>query len=182
MNEFALNNLGAVALGVGDGVTTAMTGASGADAASTSALVTMLARPGTSVADVGTTLGITHSGAVRVVARLGAAGLVVRGPGKDGRTAGLGLSASGDVVAKRALRARQQFLHDLVAGIDEEDRSVLWRVLETLASGLARSLGEARHVCRLCAHEICRGSDCPVGRPFAPTVTTDETTGEEAPA
>jgi len=180
MDGGSLNALGAVALGIGDGLTSAMTGATGLGPACTAALATVLARPGTSVADLGTTLGVTHSGAVRVVARLKSAGLVLRGPGRNGRTAGLQLTHQGHALVGEALAARERFLGDLVEVVHPGDAAALRRVIVALGGRLPMTVGEARRVCRLCAHEVCRGLDCPVGCAFVPAAEREAEEGSAA--
>lgn len=173
----SLNAVGAMAVGISDGLTSAMTGITGLDAASTAALVTVLARPGTSVADLATTLGVTHSGAVRVVARLKAAGLLVRGPGRDRRTAGLRLTDRGQALAAAALAAREDFLDGLLEVVAPEDVAGLERAVVAVSGRLPVTLEEARRVCRFCAHEVCRGLECPVGSAFVPAASGDARKG-----
>lgn len=143
-----------------------MATSTGLDPVSTAALVTVLAHPGTSVGDLATTLGLTHSGAVRAAARLRDASLMLRGPGRDGRTAGLRLTTRGETVAREALVARTEFLRRLIEAVEPDDLPALERVLDGFASRLPATRGQAQRLCRLCAHEVCRGRACPVGGAF----------------
>ena len=80
--------------------------ASGLDPAAVAAVLTVRARPGQSVSDLAATLGMTHSGCVRVVGRLVDSGLLVRGPGPDGTYPRTELSDDGETMADEMLSAR----------------------------------------------------------------------------
>ena len=93
-------------------------------------------------------LGLTPSGAVRLVDRLQEAGYVTRRPGRDARSVSVRLTASGRRAAERVSNARAQ-LEDLLS-----------RVL----AGMIRGPGAVRWMCRLCDMGAC-GRDkgeCPV--------------------
>ena len=53
-------------------------------------------------------LGLTHSGAVRLIDRLAEAGLVTRGPGDDKRSRSITLTAQGRAVAERGPDSKTQ--------------------------------------------------------------------------
>jgi DNA-binding MarR family transcriptional regulator len=162
MTTLTANWLGALTVGLGDLLDRTLRETSGLDPAGVAAVLTVRARPGQSVSELAETLGMTHSGCVRVVGRLAGSGLLVRGPGPDGRTRGLSLSDAGDAVADEMLRARRQALKRVVGRLTEEQTAGLEQALKGLLPQLAGDRTEARRVCRLCEHAVCRGEDCVV--------------------
>src|SRR5580704_1398105 len=90
------NLLGALAGAIADltvAATTTAAGLAASDVAALSALRHFLHQP--SLDQLRQVLGLTPSGAVRLVDRLAASGLVTRGPGTDGRSRAVLLSARG---------------------------------------------------------------------------------------
>ncbi|WP_314171546.1 MarR family winged helix-turn-helix transcriptional regulator [Streptomyces winkii] len=162
MTTLTANWLGALTVGLGDLLDRALRDASGLDPAAVAAVLTVRARPGQSVSELAETLGVTHSGCVRVVGRLVDSGLLVRGPGPDGRTRGLSLSEDGDAAADEMLRARRQVLEGLVGRLTPEETAGLEQALKGLLPQLPGDRPGARRVCRLCEHAVCRGADCVV--------------------
>ncbi|MGH3448979.1 MAG: MarR family transcriptional regulator, partial [Nocardioidaceae bacterium] len=114
MDGHEANLVGALAVGLGDLVSAALVDATGLDETAVAALLVVRARPGQSITDAATALGLTHPGAVRVVNRLEKHGLVTRGQGRDRRSRGLVLTSEGAVVSARGLAARQQALQGLL--------------------------------------------------------------------
>jgi len=111
-------------------------------------------------------LGLTHSGAVRLVDRLAAAGLAERRPGADGRSVAVALTARGGRAAGRVRAAREHALADALAALDPDERAVLTALHEKLLAALTSDRASARRLCRLCDVEACgheRGT-CPVTR------------------
>lgn len=114
-------------------------------------------------------LGLTHSGAVRLVDRLGNAGLAIRATGPDRRTAGITFTDAGEELAARVTTARAAVLEAALAPLDTRDRIVLDRIAGTLLVGVMRSPGTTGWICRLCDTNACGRSagDCPIGREAA---------------
>ena len=109
-------------------------------------------------------LGLTHSGAVRLVDRLAAAGLVERRRGADGRSVAVTLTAAGRRAAVGIRAARESALADALAVLDAGERRALTELNEKLLAGLTSDRASARRICRLCDIEACgheRGT-CPV--------------------
>lgn len=103
--EQEANVFGALSLVVADLTSAAITqacGQSASGAAALSALHQFLDHP--TVDELRRVLGLTPSGAVRVVDRLVEAALVTRGPGPDGRSRSLSLTPAGRRAAKRIAR------------------------------------------------------------------------------
>jgi DNA-binding MarR family transcriptional regulator len=162
MKELTVNWLGALAVGLGDVLDQSLRDASGLDPAAVAAVLTVRARPGQSVSELAGTLAMTHSGCVRVVGRLVDSGLVLRGPGPDGRTRGLRLSGAGEEAADAMLRARRRALEQVVEQLSAEEARSLEHALGALLPLLPGDRAGARRICRLCEHAVCRGEDCPV--------------------
>lgn len=157
------NVLGAVALAMTDRLSEAA-GMPMSDAAALSALRHVLDSPSINV--LGTVLGISHSGAVRLVDRLAAAGHVTRAPGPDGRTTAVTLTAAGADAATRVSTARMAVLGAALARLRPEDLTVLDRILGDLAVAMMRGPGATRWICRLCDTGACGRytGGCPIGR------------------
>ncbi|MGH3502284.1 MAG: MarR family transcriptional regulator [Nocardioidaceae bacterium] len=163
MDGHEANLVGALAVGLGDLVSAALVDATGLDETAVAALLVVRARPGQSITDAATALGLTHPGAVRVVNRLEKHGLVTRGQGRDRRSRGLVLTSEGAVVSARGLAARQQALQGLLDDIPRGRRSSLVPIVQELLTRLPASRGDAWRICRTCDHGVCRGQRCPVG-------------------
>lgn len=132
------------------------------DAIALSALHHFLDRP--SIDRLAKVLGLTHSGAVRLVDRLAAAGLVTREAGGDSRTAAVALTADGDELARVVTDSRARVLQDALAALSMADRHALDFLLGEVLAGLVREPGATRWICRLCDTGACGRStgQCPV--------------------
>jgi DNA-binding MarR family transcriptional regulator len=109
-------------------------------------------------------LGLTPSGAVRMIDKLEADGFVRRGPGGDGRSTSVGLTAGGRRVARRVTDARLGVLEEALSVLDDEERAMLDELAGRMLVGMMRTPGATRWMCRLCNADACghtRGS-CPV--------------------
>ncbi len=107
-------------------------------------------------------LGLTHSGAVRLVDRLSAAGLVERRVGVDGRTLSLRLTPEGRRTARRVLARREAAIEQMLAPLSAAERATLGRLHERLLGHSTETQQDRRRVCRLCDVDAC-GRDCPTG-------------------
>ncbi len=108
-------------------------------------------------------LGLTSSGAVRLIDRLVADGLVKRGPGRDGRTTAVSLTPAGHRAAEKVAAARGAILEGALAALSEEERETLEVLHSKLLVGQMRDPGAMRWMCRLCDTGVCReGPGCPV--------------------
>ena len=82
-----VNLVGALTTGLTDAINDAITAVTGLDPVASTALIALLDfLPGGSVRRLSQAVGLTHSGAVRLLDRLVAAGLVARGTGDDARS------------------------------------------------------------------------------------------------
>lgn len=164
----AANLLGALALAVCDRLRSAteehgVTGEPGLTTSEAAALVTLAHYPGQPIVRLGATLGLTHSGAVRLADRMEAAGLVRRAASGRGRTLALHLTGPGRLAAERVLARRQAAVEHLADQLDPGDAAVLERVAGRLLAGLTTDRRSARRLCRLCDEPLCAaGPGCPV--------------------
>jgi DNA-binding MarR family transcriptional regulator len=140
------------------------TGRSPTSAAALSALAEFLDRP--TVDQLRKVLGLTPSGAVRLVDRLAAAGLVTRGPGTDGRSRSVTLTQPGRELASRITAARARVLDDMLAGMADRDRETLHRLMSRVMANAVRIKDGGAWICRLCDLESCERAlgHCPAAQ------------------
>ena len=89
-------------------------------------------------------LGLTPSGAVRLVDRLQEAGYVTRRPGRDARSVSVRLTASGRRAAERVSNARAQLLQDTLSDLTPAERQALEDLLSRVLAGMIRGPGAVR--------------------------------------
>ena len=158
----AANLLGALALRLSDELERAMTETSGlaeSDAAAVSALHHLLDSP--SVDLLARALGLSSSGAVRLVDRLEDAGLVRRSTAVDGRVTSVTLTAAGRRRAAAVTRARGELMEQALAALTASERRQFGELAGKILVGLIRPPGARRWTCRLCDVVACGR---PVGR------------------
>jgi MarR family transcriptional repressor of emrRAB len=167
------NLLAAAALGLTSRLQELGSEAAGMDSAAATALVALLDfSPNGSLRQLSQILGLTHSGAVRLVDRLAAGGLVTREPGRDERSRAVTLTELGRTTAL-AIRARRHgATAALLDGLSSRQRMQLTRACEVLVANLTRQRLQQRAtgtpptggaLCRLCDFAACgrpRGN-CP---------------------
>jgi len=158
------NVLGALALVLADQTAQAVAAAAGQSAsaaAALSALAQFLDRP--TLDQLRQVLGLTPSGAVRLVDRLVEAGLVSRGPGADGRSRAVQLTAQGRRVAARIAHARARLLTGALAGLSGADRAALRDLLGRVMANVVQAKEGGPWTCRLCDLTACgrAGGHCP---------------------
>ncbi|GIJ67837.1 hypothetical protein Voc01_027540 [Virgisporangium ochraceum] len=100
-------------------------------------------------------LGLTPSGAVRLVDRLSAAGLVTRGPGDDGRSRSVMLTDRGRAAAAEVAAARSSVLRSLLADLPAGELAVLGRLLDRLMAGVVATKDGGAWICRQCDLAAC---------------------------
>ena len=109
-------------------------------------------------------IGLSHAGAVRLVDRLEAAGMLARRPStRDARAVSLELTRRGRATARRILAARRDAMTDVLSPLPPGRRSELAGLLEQLLAGLTSDHPTGQHICRLCDVDACGHPDrCPV--------------------
>lgn len=172
--------LAVLALGINDRIRHAENMAAGHGAAAPAALVALHEFLGGATMDqLRQVVGLTPSGAVRLVDKLAQAGLMRRGPGPDGRSVAVTLTRRGTAAAERVLTARRKAAETVLAGLGPDELESLTPLLERLLQELTRSRlaerGSGRipaggWLCRLCDFTAChrREGGCPVGQVSLP--------------
>jgi len=109
-------------------------------------------------------LGLTSSGTVRLVDRLEEAGYVRRGPGRDGRTTSVALTAPGRRAAARISTARAVVLDDALGVLSAAERQEFEALMAKMLAGLIRGPGAVRWLCQMCDTTACGREEgrCPV--------------------
>lgn len=161
------NRLGALALRLADRMEQAVTreGVRSLSAATALSAIERFFVDGPSIDELGRVLGLTSSGAVRLVDGLESNGLVTRRRGHDGRVSLVALTARGRRAANAVVAARAAVLADALAPLTSTERAVLDPIVDTVLIGLVRSSPPGPAMCRLCTTEVCgaeRGRPCPI--------------------
>jgi MarR family transcriptional repressor of emrRAB len=173
-DEFRLANLlAAAALGLTGRLQELGSEAAGMDSAAATALVALLDfSPHGSLRELSEILGLTHSGAVRLVDRLAAGGLVTREPGRDERSRAVTLTEQGRTAAHAIRGRRHRATAGLLDGLSSRQRMQLTQACEVLVANLTRQRLQQRAtgapptggaLCRLCDFGACGRPDgnCP---------------------
>jgi DNA-binding MarR family transcriptional regulator len=162
--DHAANLLGALALALTDRAFDAVAevGEAGTTAVALSALYQFLDRP--TVDLLRRVLGLTSSGAVRLVDRLESMGWVRRGTAPDGRATAVLLTSAGRKIAKRVSAARTNALKQALSTLSPAKLIELEDLLSVLLVGLMRGPGATRWMCRFCDMHACGWAEghCPV--------------------
>ena len=158
------NLLNAVAVGLNDTLETAA-GAHGLDLKAATALIALLDfTPSDTVRRLSQVIGLTHSGTVRLVDRLAAAGYLRRGPGDDMRSLKVALTSEGRTEALRLRQGREKAVIAALAGLSRTKCDGLTRACEAIVANLTeqrlaiRASGGAPAggaLCRLCDFGAC---------------------------
>ncbi|MBV8735640.1 MAG: MarR family transcriptional regulator [Solirubrobacterales bacterium] len=128
---------------------------------SLAALVLLRNRPASNVDWLHQRLGITQSGAVRLVDRLVALGLVRREKPPGRKEVALHVTASGEAQLEQGLKARSLAIGALVESLPTADQAKLAALISKALAGGSRERGEADVACRLCNWDACKPV-CPV--------------------
>ena len=162
----AENVLGALGLAIADRLSEAAERAGGSSSAA--ALVTLYGtRAGIRIDGLAGVVGLSHSGAVRLVDRLQADGLVERRRGADQRSAAVHLTPAGRRSARRVLGGREAAMYSMLDLLTGDQRAELSDLADRLLRELAVEPAAEARLCRICDLEACGRSSghCPVARP-----------------
>lgn len=163
--ERAANVLAAASQLVMDAVGERLTAELPHTASAPAALVTISHDPGLSIESLRLALGLTHSGAVRLIDRLEDDGLVRRHKHGE-RALRLGLTRRGRRVVARIERARMDAVADLLAVLTDDQQRQLDSILAELLAAHTRGPDDLQRICRLCSFDACEGGGraCPVAK------------------
>ena len=109
-------------------------------------------------------LGLSHPGAVRLVDRLVADGLVERRNGQDRRAIALYLTKQGEILREELLRGRLAAIRPILAPLAKAEQEALAALLHKMLSSIETTDIERCNLCRLCDDRVCR--DCPIPADF----------------
>lgn len=155
------NIFGALALLLADDIVRSASAQAPDGGPASSALALLHHEPGLSIRKLAAGVALSHAGAVRLVDRLVAEGLVERrGHESDGRARLLHLTASGEMAGTAVLQARDSALSRALDVLNDDEVAVLGSLSERMLRAHLGNEGHAYRVCRLCDHSSCR--DCPV--------------------
>lgn len=167
MDEINIENtLGALVLALADSMMRDVY-AEAPETGGAAAAITLLRHvPGISIDRLRRALPLSHAGAVRLIDRLAADGLVVRrlSP-EDKRAVALYLTNAGEQRCDAILAARNNRIAQALEELDETERRSLSLIVNKLLVRMVRCDDDAYSICRLCDAAACRS--CPVDRALA---------------
>jgi DNA-binding MarR family transcriptional regulator len=150
------NVLGALALAVAGQIPVTVIRPGGRSDSAAAALSALHHFPGEITVDrLGQVLGLTHSGAVRLLDRLAGAGLVERAPGPDRRSRSVRLTAAGRRAARRVSGGRIAYLTSLLADLSPAETGALHELLGRVMGQVVEHKQGGAWICRLCDLQAC---------------------------
>jgi MarR family transcriptional regulator, negative regulator of the multidrug operon emrRAB len=158
--ERTSNLLGALSLAVGDRITSVAAQGLGHGGETPAALTVIGHEPGLSNDMLCRILNLSHSGAVRLIDRLQADGLVERRKSKDGRAIALYLTETGYLMRAKILKEREIVVLPMLERLSARDQKHLTAILEKLLRTLPKTEIDSYSICRLCDEGVCRS--CPL--------------------
>jgi MarR family transcriptional repressor of emrRAB len=176
-----VNLLGALATGLSDRMQDAAHAIAHLDGSAPAALIALLDfSPSGTVQTLSEICGLTHSGGVRLVDRLAAAGYVERGPGRNARSVTVTLTSAGRTVALELRAARRSAIAGTIEALSARQRIELARACDSVITALTqqrlaqRAGGETPAggaLCRMCDFGACGRDvgDCPAARTADPS-------------
>lgn len=162
MDERSLNVIGALVVALYDELGESFAEAGVPNPSAASALATLHSYPGDGIDALSRVLGLTASGAVRLVSALAKRGLVEKRPGRDARAVSLHLTKAGHRLAERILALRRQRLGAAVAGLSAAEQRYFGKLAGRMVATLTGDRRRADHICRLCDDSVCSDRQCPV--------------------
>lgn len=160
MTDRVANLLGVVGLAVADRIEDTAREILSHAGETPAALVVIGHGSGPSNDQLRTVLGLSHPGAVRLVDRLVADGLVVRREGCDRRSIALYLSKRGKALREQLLKSRLAAIRPLLEPLTGAEQETLAALLHKLLSSMETTDMERRTLCRMCDSRVC--SNCPI--------------------
>lgn len=155
------NLVGALAVAIGDAVTRAAEAAAPEPGPAAAALMLVAHLPGMSIDALRIGVGLSHPGAVRLVDRLAARGMIERrASAEDGRRVALHLTVSGETAAASIADGRNRAVAQALDTLPEAERAAFIATTEKLLAALVAGPDDALRVCRLCDETVC--TRCPV--------------------
>jgi MarR family transcriptional regulator, negative regulator of the multidrug operon emrRAB len=166
------NVLAALALAVSDRLSESTSEAAKHGPSAPAVLTTLRFTPGLSIERLAQAVGMTVPGAVQLLNRLEADGLVERTPGSDRRRRHPQLTAIGKRVAAEVLSARALVIDQALDTISASDRATLTHIAELMLAQLSGTRDLADRICRLCDERVCPDRRCPSEAALPPELRT----------
>ena len=154
------NWLGALSLAVTDRIERGARDIMGHSGETPAALVVIGYGPGMTNDKLRRILGLSHSGAVRLVDRLVSDRLVERRPGTDGREVALHLTAKGAATRKELLASRISAVASILDVLSASERKRLGELIRAVLARQDTSEMERFTICRMCDNRLC--TSCPL--------------------
>lgn len=127
------------------------------------ALVAIYNHPNETIDILSKVLGLTHSGAVRLINTLENEGVVERHKSaQDARSVVLLVTLKGRKRVESILNSREKVTLKVLEIFDENQRQDFLSLLEIAMGHLTDEKIDARRICRLCNEGVCRKLGCPV--------------------
>lgn len=161
-NDREANLLGALVLASCDRLAAALSDSAHAGTTRAAALANLFFYEGDRVDDLAQTLGITGSGATRLVNQLCMDDLVEKRAANDGRAVALHLTAEGRKTARRTLSIRSSLLDEMLSPLSESERISFGHMVERILGAMSTDAAWADQTCRLCDISACPQDTCPV--------------------
>jgi MarR family transcriptional repressor of emrRAB len=172
VDDHMTNVVAALALALNDRVRVSIEEVTGHSAAAPAALIALHEfLGGGSMDQLRQAIGLSPSGAVRLVDRLVAGGYVQRQSAADARSVALVLTKSGRAVAAKMQAARAAAVGQVLEGLSKDERKCLTEVADKALSAIVelrlnerdRGLPVGGWLCRLCDFAACGRSEaiCP---------------------
>jgi MarR family transcriptional regulator, negative regulator of the multidrug operon emrRAB len=158
--ERTSNLLGALSLAISDRIHAVASQGLGHGGETPAALTVIGHEPGLSNDMLRKILNLSHSGAVRLIDKLQAVGLVERRKGKDRREVALYLTEAGDALRGDILLKRADVLLPVVESLSPQEQKRLTTILEKMLRKLPGTKVETYSICRLCDEGVCQS--CPI--------------------
>src|SRR3712207_4851440 len=138
------NVLGALALALSDEVLRAAQDRAPEPGPAAAAIALVGHEPGMTIDRLRRALGLSHSGAVRLVDRLAGDGLVVRGvSASDRRAVALRLTTAGEATCRAVIAARESAIARAMTSLTEQERQTFGALAEKVLRGFVADLDHA---------------------------------------
>ena len=161
MHENERNALSALLLQISDATEAQIVDAVGLSARELAALVLVRNRAGCNVSWLHGRLGLTQSGAVRLLDRLQELGLVQRTRTDGRREIALAVTPRGERAVRRGTAVRAGVIDSQLTGLSPADRDAFTVLAARALAGQRRTRDEGDEACRLCDWRACT-PDCPM--------------------
>jgi DNA-binding MarR family transcriptional regulator len=162
-DKYISNLIGAFAITISSNIEQQIAELGGRSLNHEAALVAVHNHPNETIDILSKILGLTHSGAVRLINTLESEDLIERHKSvKDARAVVLRVTATGQKRVNLILASREKVVRELLENFDDKQRENFVDLLRISMKHLTSDQVEARRICRLCDEGVCRKQGCPV--------------------